>query len=150
MIIQAAFRGWKYRTDRRRHQAATKIATMAPSKHKDSNSGKQQPQGSGTAGAQTIGEPPPPLVQGKASEVSLSCISIFESTKLCTSAFRVPQFAGLFTGHEPARGLRRGAFKISRVGSGLVRKFSKSYGSGQVTLTRPDPTRKVGLPREQL
>ena len=29
-------------------------------------------------------------------------------------------FSGLFTGHDPTRGLRQGGFKISRVGSGRV------------------------------
>ena len=44
----------------------------------------------------------------------------------------VSYIAGLFTGHDPTRGSGQGGFKISRVGSGRVKRFSKSRGSGRV------------------
>ena len=40
----------------------------------------------------------------------------------------------LFGGHDPTRGSGEGAFQISRVASGRVKKCSKVHGSGRVGL----------------
>ena len=45
---------------------------------------------------------------------------------------RTEKLPGLFTGHDPTRGSGQGVFKISRVESGRVKRFSKSRGSGRV------------------
>ena len=57
----------------------------------------------------------------------------------CDIVTQVPSTfqARLFTGHDPARGPGQEVFKISRVGSGRVgsgrvRRYSKSHGSGRV------------------
>lgn len=42
--------------------------------------------------------------------------------------------SGLFTGRDPIRGSGQEVFKNIRVGSGRVRRYSKSHGSGRVRL----------------
>ena len=68
-----------------------------------------------------------------------------------------PYHAGLFTGHDPARGSDQEVLKTSRVesgrvrgclgtswvGSGEIRRFSNLKGRGRVTLTRADPREVV-------
>ena len=52
------------------------------------------------------------------------------------------QIAGLFTGHDP-NGSGQGGSKISRVGSGRVKRFSKSRGSGRVMTRKIRVTSRV-------
>ena len=60
------------------------------------------------------------------------------------------RYVTLLKGHDPIRPPGQEVFKISRVGWGWMRSgpaetFSSSYGSSQVTMTRPDPTRPDNL-----
>ena len=59
-----------------------------------------------------------------------------ESNRYCCNVHHPwqegPSFPGLFTGHAPTRGSGQKGFKMSRVGSGRVRRCSESHGWGQV------------------